>query len=310
MRKSTILTTLGTLFIVGGLALPFIAYVAAYFIPRKYTSQVTIEVKGEKATASPSAPESFSGSPDPRFVADQIQTLSGSKVLLPVIDEMKLADKWSAGLSVKLTRDQVYDHLAKMVKVSEVRNTAMIAIAVTSTDRQEAADIANTIAITYQKMRNADIDQSVNNALQELQVEVDKQRQKADAAAKEVKEIRLRDNLTEADTEPDDLHLGRDSKPLPADYIAAERAYINARAFYLGAAQKLASDREDMNTELDPVKIWHRAEPASRPSSPNVVLYMLVSVATGLFFALCGAGLLVSGRQAARGELAPAGAVY
>ena len=390
------------------------AYVTTYFLPRKYTSQCTIEVKSNDKIVQITGRDNYSGGVDPHFVSDQLHILQSTGILYPVIDELDLVKKWSAGLPQSLNRDGAYGMLVGMMRgIQEVRNTDMIVIPVTSTDKQEAADIANTIAVIYQKTRKDDLEQSINNALQELQVEVDKQRDKVDQAEKEVARIRVRDNivdpnpdtLEQGDTEAERQYLAEEQKLNEAksrteeqkslidkintmtpeevlssltlfnipdttvsellpkvkesrsdrarlieeglgenhptiksidagmeiwkkqldeavdsikqnlqrrydialnfqdgeqkifdaakervqqvknqstDYLNAKEAYINARALYLAAEQKLAADKMDLQIELVPAKIWDRAEPAGRPSSPNVAFYLVVAFIVGL----------------------------
>ena len=184
------------------------AYVTTYFLPRKYTSTVTLEVKSDtKPLIVTGGVENYSASVDPHFVSDQLHILQSKGILYPVIDELGLLDKWSAGMPQKLTREEAYNMLVGMIRgITEVRNTDMLIIPVTSIDRQEAADIANTIAVIYQKRRRDDLEQQISNALSELNAEVEKQRAKVEQAEAEVTRIRLRDNII--DPNPDTMEEG------------------------------------------------------------------------------------------------------
>ena len=440
MRKSTTLTTLGVALILGGLSLPFIAYVATCLMPRKYTSHATVLAKSPHPHGNDNAsPGPESKIIDPMFGGDQADVLRTRAILDPVIDELHLVDKWSAGQPAKLTHDQAYSRLAGMIDVKQVRDTDLLTIAVTGTDRGEAAEIANTIASTYEKLRSADVDKGLNGALMELQMEVDKQREKVDQAQKELQRLRIRDNIL--DPNPDAAGLGEEEAEreylaeerklneaktktdeqkalldkinamspeeafssfpmfnidsttgqlLPAykqaqaerarliesglgvnnpkikvldaqiqlykkqiddevdsikknlqsryeaavrseaaeqklfdaakervqqtknqstDYLHAKQDYLDARKVYLDAEAKFSAEKTAMQNTFK-TAIIDRAAPPSKPSAPNVTLYIIVSTAVGLFFALCGAGLLAAGRRATRSDIAPLGMVY
>lgn len=302
MRKSTILITLGMCLILCLPLLPIAAYVITYLLPREYTSIAALEVKSDQSPINtPGGVENPPGSIDPHFVADQVQIFESKALLLPVIDQLNLVDKWSAGLPAKLSKDAVYEKLFKMIKVEEKRDTDMLLIEATSTDRQEAADIANTLAVTYQKRRRDDLEQQITNALSELNAEVEKQRQKVKEAQDEVAKIRLRNNIL--DPNPDTMD--GNAKPSDAEYQAAKQNYINAKKLLDAAEQKYESESMELHIELTPAKIWDRAEPAREPSSPNVVVFLLLATALGFLCALCGAVLLFIGLRVRRRETLP-----
>src|ERR1039458_7385771 len=110
------------------------AYVTTYFLPRKYTSQVTLEVKSDaKPLTVEGVGEGYGGGVDPHFVADQLEILQSKGILYPVIDELGLIDKWSAaaGLPEKLSNEEAYGRLhGMMYGITEKRNTDMLIIPV------------------------------------------------------------------------------------------------------------------------------------------------------------------------------------
>ncbi len=235
MRKSTVPLALGLCMIVGGTLLPLAAYVATDLMPRKYTSACTIEVKDTSSI------------PDPHFVAKQVQILQSTAVLLPVIDQLKLVEKWSAGLPAPMTGDQAYDRVVSMVRappgVQQVRDTDMITIPATSTDRQEAADIANAIARVYVQIRKDDLNQRINNSLQELNMEVEKLREDVRKAKDELNKIRSRDIRTDPNPES-----------LESDDMEAERELIDKEQKLNEAKQKVEQLKTQLDNAADPEK--------------------------------------------------------
>lgn len=290
MRKSSVLTPIGILLILGVVLIPAAAYVTAYFLPRTYTSQVTMEVKSNQ------------NMPDTHFIVDQLQVLQSRAILLQVIDELGLVDKWSAGLPQKLSKDDAYTRLVGMMRgVQEVRNTGMIIIPVTSTDKQEAADIANTIAATYQKQRRNDMEQQITSALTELNLEVEKLHHKADAAKAELDTIGNRDNIQDANPETFATPLTH-STP---DYDAAKQKYIDAKKLQDAATQKYKADKMNLQIALVPAEIWDRAEPSPAPSSPNILAYLMIATGIGFLCALCGVVLVIVGQRSMRPAAPP-----
>ena len=181
------------------------AYVTTYFLPKKFTSFVNIEVKPNMRIISMRGGENLSGIVDPHFVADQVAILRSKGILYPVIDELGLVDKWSQGLpqGQKYSKDDVYGQISRnmMDGIQEQRGTDILYVPVTSTDKQEAKDIANTIAVIYQKQRRDDLEQQITTALQELNSEVEKQRVKVEQAQALVDKIRDRDKIDDPNPE-------------------------------------------------------------------------------------------------------------
>ena len=116
-------------------------------------------------------------------------------MLYPVIDELRLGEKWSVGTS-QPPKEQIYYKLRNMMDMKEVRNTNLLVIGVYSTDPQEAANIANTIAVQYRKMRVDDNEKMFNLNLSELKDELEKQRQKVELAHAEVTKLRRSNRIS------------------------------------------------------------------------------------------------------------------
>ncbi|MEY2906417.1 MAG: hypothetical protein RLZZ408_888 [Verrucomicrobiota bacterium] len=157
------------------------AGVSTYLTPRQYQSSVTMQVKEDNNNM-----QIFNGSAgqrfDPRFSTTQFQIIQRKEILYPVVDSMKLLQKWDMR-----SRDVAYSKLRSMLSISEIRNTDLIQITVLDRDRQEAADLANTIALEYQKKRIDDQQSWVARSLVQLEDEVTKQRKKVEE---------LRDRMT------------------------------------------------------------------------------------------------------------------
>lgn len=179
------------------------AGVTVYFLPREFLSKVTMEVKPDNSNAIGDIFTNRRATLDPMFIATQFQILKKSEILYPVIDNLKLADAWSTE-GRKMPQQGAYFKLLRMLELREVRNTGLIEVGAYSTDAQEAANIANTLAIVYKEKRLSDLQGNVDNGLEQLKDEVEKQRKLVDASADEMSKIRARDGIID----PNPLDFG------------------------------------------------------------------------------------------------------
>lgn len=172
------------------------AGVATYLTPRQYLSSVTMQVKEDNNNMQIFNGQTGGMRNDPRFITTQFQIIQRKEILYPVIDSMKLVQKWDLR-----SRDIAYLKLRKMLTVSEVRNTDLIQISVLDTDRQEAADLANTIALEYQKKRIDEQQSWVARSLVQLEDEVQKQRRKVEELRDEMTKIRVEGKINDLNPE-------------------------------------------------------------------------------------------------------------
>ncbi|HWB60068.1 MAG TPA: hypothetical protein VG733_11290 [Chthoniobacteraceae bacterium] len=294
IRRSSF-TTFGICLILFGVLLPVAAYCVFSLIPPRYTSKVSITIEADSRPINISAPNP-SAPVDPHFVADQMKILQSTVILDPVIKELNLVDKWSAGSQAKLSQQQAYNKLALMVKISERRGANILDVAVTSTDRQEAEDIANTIAVIYQKRRRDDLHERISEALAEMRDEIDKKRVEVNKMQADL--AKLRENSAIQDPSPEtDTPL---VVPNP-EYEEAKKKYLEAKKLLDAADEKYTADRMQLMIEYDPAEIWDKAEPAV-PSGPDITKIMIVSGSIGLLSVLAGIGLVFAGMNTRRRE--------
>ncbi len=178
------------------------AGVTTYFLPREYFSKVTMEVKADNSGPMSGGVFNSNGRTgmDPLFISTQFQILQRKEILYPVIESLKLVEAWSAE-GRRMTVEDAYIKLQRMLDPREVRNTGLIELGVYSTDAQEAANIANTLAIKYRERRLADAQESIDRALAQLKDELEAQRKLVLEAATEMARVRERDNIVDQDPE-------------------------------------------------------------------------------------------------------------
>ncbi len=177
------------------------AAVVTHFMPKQYSSSVSMQIKPNDTALAVFDNRSGMGF-DPRFLTTQFEIIQRKEMLYPVIDSLGLEQKWRGAYGFS-SKEQAYFRLRGMIDIREVRNTELIQIVVSSTDRQEAAEIANRIAEEYQRKRIDDQQEWVNRSLTQLQDEVSKQRTKVDQLRLAAQKIRIDNNVQ--DLNPDNL---------------------------------------------------------------------------------------------------------
>jgi hypothetical protein len=104
------------------------------------------------------------------FIVRELELLVSEETLLPVVQKTKLSNRWG------LNSDQeAIQRLAKMVTPTEERGTDLIKISVHSTNMNEAAELANAVAVSYQDLRNAAAGNSEREAHDLIQQGLDKE---------------------------------------------------------------------------------------------------------------------------------------
>jgi succinoglycan biosynthesis transport protein ExoP len=215
------------------------AGVTTYFLPRKYESNVIIEVEQNDQKIRIFR-EGFEGGMgiDPRFATTQFQIIQRKEMLYPVIDSLQLVQRWAEEYGVR-TREQAYFKLRRMIDVREVRNTNLLQISVESTDPQESSDLANSIAQEYQRKRIDEQQSLLNRSLATLEDEVAKQRSKVAEANDEMSRIRTELGIT--DLNPDSME----------DPMQAQEKILLDKETLVGDARTQASHLRTKYSEIE-----------------------------------------------------------
>ncbi len=80
----------------------------------------------------------------------------------------------------------------------------------------------------------------------------------------------------------------REAKARNVEYARAKNNYIQAKKVLEAAELRLSTETMQRSMPMSPARIWERAEPASAPSKPKVLLNMALAVVVGL---IVGVGL-------------------
>ena len=167
-------------------------------VPRVYFSVVTIEIRGLGDCL---------GGTEPQFlVATRFQIIKKAQILNPVIEKLDLVKKLSPpGMTMPF--QWVTETLARSIVVQEKPNTSLIEIGVYNADRQLAADIANTIAVTYRDKRIENMRKERDLTLAEMKDELKTRREEMGQLFQEAARIRLEDNIVDPDPDNSDTVL-------------------------------------------------------------------------------------------------------
>jgi capsular exopolysaccharide synthesis family protein len=175
------------------------AGVTTYFLPREFYSTVKMEVKEDNSGPVQLGQGVSQRAYNPNFVTTQFQILQTTEILYPVIDRLGLIKEFTPAGAPLMSQQDVYLKLRNSMRLQEIRNTGLIEIGVYNTDAKLAQFIANTIASVYQEKRQAELEQSVNKGLAQLDEEVRKKRQEVETAAGNAAQIRAREGINDPD---------------------------------------------------------------------------------------------------------------
>ena len=177
------------------------AAIVTYFQPREYQSSVFMEVKSTAEN-----PRIFGMNDanlpihDPQLAPTVFQVIQRTGVLYPVIEQLKLQEKWGGG-SRAISLEQAYQRLRSKLEVDEVRNTDLLQISMFDTNPQEAADIANKIVDVYQDTRVEEEKEIMSRAVKTMDEQVAKQQKRVDDARAETARIRDEEHIVDLNPE-------------------------------------------------------------------------------------------------------------
>ncbi len=235
----------------------------------KFFSKATIEVKADNYREGGAAFGANDRVFDPRFVLTQFQIIQKTQILYPVIDRLKLEERWAEN-GMKLSRGAAHQRLLQKLELREVRNTELVEIGVHDGDAQLAADIANAISAEYIAQRRKIQEEMVGQGLRQLEESVAEQRRAMQEAGAKAAKLRAEMGLIDPDPEnvtPTEIEIGGvKTKARVAAYDEAKSAYISEKRLFEAAAQALKAEEMKMRVTTIPAQIHERAEPAAAPS--------------------------------------------
>ena len=230
-----------------------------------------------------------------------LERIRSKEMLYPVINELKLTEKWSRS-GARPGVEEVYPRLLKMIHLRQLQknnpfeqgftgsNAILIEIGVYSTNPEEAADVANMIAMQYQKWREENAVEGFGGYLGEVRSELDVAQSKVDEARKEVLRIQGLDSIIDPAPEV----MDSTGKNLSEEYLSAKKKYLEEKKKLEEVQARYDKAVQNINS-LQLSAIYQRASPSFVPARTDVRFILLLAAGIGLFFALPGVALLIMG---------------
>lgn len=182
------------------------AGIVTYFMPKQYSATAKLEIRrGDYLMQIFNRNQSGGGAGpergDPRFLTTQFEIIQTKEVLYPVIQTLQLVQKWTSDGVTSI--GMAYEKLRSQLQVRDLRNTDLIEITAFSENPELAANIANSVAEEYKKVRMTQVDEWLNRSLVSLQTEVNKQRDQVQVLRKKASELREKYGII--DLNPDQI---------------------------------------------------------------------------------------------------------
>jgi uncharacterized protein involved in exopolysaccharide biosynthesis len=260
--------------------------VITFIMPESYAS--TARVKVESSDTPPFSQGIAQSAYDPYFIQTTFEIIQSQIVLDPVIDQLKLNDTWGKKYSngETLKPSETLKLLKRRISLAPVRNTKLIAITVYSDNRDEAAQIANAIAESYQDYRAKFRSEMTAKGINELQQKNKIQEEEIHQAQSDVDSLRQQFKIAS------DAIASQSPQEQP--YWDKQRDLQQL----LDAHQLLASKIEAKKLEaqipkLSLVQITDPAEPGLFPVKPNKALNITLGIVGGGFLATLAGGVSV-----------------
>lgn len=192
-----------------------------FTLPKIYVATARISVR-EDSLDIDVFERQFNSGYNPFFLKTQFEVMQSKPMLYEVLQNLDLMQKWAAEYSAEgssLSRDDAYLILRTSLRINPYRDTNLIDINVYREDRAEAARIANELANVYREYRLNQKRSEIKRAVEALENELQKQKDKVDEAEAELERIRKESgvSLLQRGVRADKVRVSQ----LEADRIAA-----------------------------------------------------------------------------------------
>jgi len=194
IRKAIIITVF--------LITAIIATAVTFILPVSYSSTSQIKIEPDTGSDIPSMNGMSTVNPtyDPYFQETELEILQGPEVLGKVIDKLNLNAVWGKKYGVDTFKtSETLEFLKHQISLAPVRNTTLVDITVYSSDKQEAANIANAIAKAYQDYRLGRHTQLTVGGIKVLEEQYQSEEQQLQVMREKVDNLRKELDVTDND---------------------------------------------------------------------------------------------------------------
>ena len=133
------------------------ATLVTFILPESFASSTRIKIERDQSDVAGFAERGAGGmiSYDPYFIQTEFEMIQSDSILGKVVENLDLNNAWGKkyGGGTRLTTGEATSLLKNRLDLRPVRNTSLIEIRVFSEKPEEAAKIANEVAIVYKKHR-------------------------------------------------------------------------------------------------------------------------------------------------------------
>lgn len=210
------------------------AGITTYFMPKKYKSSVTVELRMPDRDPRIFQNKSDSGTGiDAGYAATQFEIIQRKEVLYPVVDAQDLPRRWGAD-GASITREQCYWKLRGMLTLKPIRSTQLLDISVTSTSAPEAALLVNAVVQSYEDALKSQFTDIAGVADSAVEKDLAVQKKRVDDLNAKLLTMQQANPLLE------DLNMGRASganEDPRAAQIAANQSEVNKAQTMVAALQ-------------------------------------------------------------------------
>ena len=261
--------------------------VVTFIMPEAYASTARIKVTQDTA-ATPTVTAGY----DPYFLQTTFEIIQSPVVLDPVIDRLKLNEKWGKqynnGVALKTT--DTLQILQQRLALQPVRNTYLINVTAYSEDRNEAAQIANAVAESYKDYRMERRSTLITQDMGKLQTQYKQEDEQITAAQASLDQLRR--DLKIDDQDPKALTASSALLPQEQSYWDKKRDLAKIIEFHKLLQAKITSEKIDIQIPVTSMaEIVDTAKPGHAPVRPNKPLNIALGAGLGFLLALIIGGI-------------------
>lgn len=249
--------------------------IITFILPESYASTARIQVEKD-SVATPG----FTSENDPYSLQKTFEIIQSQVVLDPVIEKLKLNEKWGKKYNngVVLKTADTLQLLQQRLALEPVRNTELINVTAYSEDRNEAAQIANAIAKSYQAYRDKLQADLAMKRIEPLRNQYQQEGERIQQAQTNLESLRQQFKIAS------DATVSQSPREKP--YWDKKRDLENMIEFHKLLQAKIASETVDASLpKSSPVTFIDKAKPGMRPARPNKPLNIIVGTIAGIFLA-------------------------
>jgi succinoglycan biosynthesis transport protein ExoP len=223
------------------------ATLVTFILPESYSSSALIKIERDQSDISGMMERGgASGVYDPYFIQTEFEVMQSELVLAPVIDKLQLNKVWgtkyAGGTTLKTPETMLI--LKGRMDLRPVRNTTLIEIRVYSEKPDEAKEIANEIAESYQSYRLAMRKKLSSGGIDALKLEIAEQSNKVHGVQMELDALRSKLKISDmmvASDAPTPLMSAENLRKIESQRIDFQAQYVGEKTLLdeLEALQKV-----------------------------------------------------------------------